>query len=249
MKRISLISLIFLSTWIFLNAGSSLPQNRNINYFSPSAFMIEAGFSLVFNSDTAVLAGNQSNFINFEETELSNIPILTKDKYITSSGHPVNLSILENDEVPSGYFLEIIKNPGRGTAEIEDNTITYTPSGDKKEYTDTIIYKVSSTDNSDRFSTGKAIVRVQSEEEKTSIEDFRVYPNPTSGFINVFLPGKVLMEYEVMIIDPSGQEILHKTNLYSSFPFRFNTENLSKGIYLVRILTDDESTVRKIVVN
>ena len=243
---ISFTALLVLLATLFSFGGIELPQSPENRLI----IAVKANYDIshFHDSDTTIVAENRQQFIN-NTIESAQALISQDDHFTISSKDPMNLNVLENDRLSKNFNLEIIQEPEIGSAEINDKSILYTPSGRNKVYTDTLTYRIALSENRDNYSTGIAVIDVQQEEEKPELEDFRVYPNPTNGFINVFLPGKILVEYEIVIIDPSGKEVVHKRNIYSSFPFRFNAENLEKGVYLVKIITEDDSITRKIIVN
>lgn len=236
-------------TWTFVNfiqAGSGNLQTEN-NLYSVDIYQMVISTGIII--DTSILAGHQA--INNENTVFinANKTKLRPDRFEAKSSVPLELQVLKNDDISMDFQLEIIGNPSKGSVSLQNKNIIYIPAEENKEYSDTIIYKVRAINDPEEYFISEAIVDFKPEKNGLSLEEFRVYPNPTSSYINVFLPGKKLVEYEIMIIDPSGKEILHKKNIYSSFPFRFDVENLEKGIYLVKIITENDSISRKIIVN
>ncbi|WP_264520104.1 S8 family serine peptidase [Flavobacterium sp. N1994] len=71
-----------------------------------------------------------------------------------------------------------------------------------------------------------------------------VYPNPTKGIVNVFIPS--LTETAIIkLYDIQGRQIISKeTNQVTT---SFGIENLQDGIYLVHIENDKDSITKKIV--
>jgi hypothetical protein len=246
MKTISLTLFLVLLTTFYLSARISVPLSSANRLVSSEKNKIEIKIVNYF-SDTTIVAQNGIQFIkqNYNQDR----PILIEnEKYTLASAETVKLPVLENRDISSKYQLKITGDPKNGSAKIDEQAINYTPSPKKESYVDTIFYQLGSTDNPDYKRTGKAVVEVNQKPDVPGLEEFRIYPNPTSGFINVFLPGKVLVEYDISILSPSGEEIFHQENIYSSFPFRFNAENLPPGVYLVRITTEDDALTRRITV-
>jgi len=83
---------------------------------------------------------------------------------------------------------------------------------------------------------------------QTILEEFRIYPNPTSSYINIFNPSRDFIEFSLKIMNSTGKEIYSRNNLYSSFPFRYNAENLEPGFYIIILSFDKTSISRKIMV-
>jgi hypothetical protein len=78
------------------------------------------------------------------------------------------------------------------------------------------------------------------EKEVNSNDDFNIYPLPVQNILNITgLPQTNL----VTILSSSGQVMLLKTNAFS----QIDTENLSKGIYILKIETDSGIYLNKII--
>ncbi len=249
MKKFSFISLMFLLACFFVNfiqAGTGNLQSENT---FQSVDIYEMILSAGIIVDTSILANSPAKKLESAIIRQSAKTQLRPDHFVVKTTDPIKLPVLENDDISVDFKLEIVGNPLKGTASVQNNNISYIPSEGKKRYSDTITYKVGSINDPETYFISKAIVDFKPEKNSPALEEFRVYPNPTSSYINVFLPGKGLVEYEIVIVDPSGKEILRKKNIYSSFPFRFNVEGLEKGVYLVQIITEDNSISRKIIVN
>lgn len=115
----------------------------------------------------------------------------------------------------------------------------------------TAIASINNKGKIDAYSEASRETKKPSPEElpiKNILEQFRIYPNPTSSFINIFNPSGDFIEFSVKIIDSAGKEIVSRDNLYSSFPFRYDAETLAPGIYLVVLSFDKTSISRKIMV-
>jgi hypothetical protein len=69
----------------------------------------------------------------------------------------------------------------------------------------------------------------------------RLYPNPAAGVLNVELDNQATLT----LINPAGSIILVKDHVKNT---ELNISNLSDGVYLLRIDTDNSSYVRKIIV-
>ncbi len=249
MNKFSYISILFLAFTSFANfvqAGTGNLQTAEILH---SVDIYEVFLSTGIMVDTTDLANHSATKNKKSNFSQSNGTRLNPDRFLLETAKPTLLPVLENDEIAMEFQMEVIKKPAKGKVNVVNKNLSYIPSGKVTEYIDTITYKVSSIHDPEIYFTSEAIVEYKGLKTGTLLENFRVYPNPTSSYINIFLPGKKLIEYEIVIMDPSGKEILHKKNVYSSFPFRFSVENLEKGIYLVNIITEEDSTSRKIVVN
>lgn len=80
---------------------------------------------------------------------------------------------------------------------------------------------------------------------ETKADELRVYPNPASSEIHISLAANGIKR--VSISNMMGQEVVPAIN--GEKTMSVNTANLSKGVYLLRILTDNGHTLsRKLVI-
>ena len=82
----------------------------------------------------------------------------------------------------------------------------------------------------------------------TSIEDnlpsavLAVYPNPTSGLINVEMNDYQGKSLSCIVYDSKGVEILRQAGLPGPFvKFEIDLSRCSQGIYILKVLSDDLS--------
>ena len=76
-----------------------------------------------------------------------------------------------------------------------------------------------------------------------------VFPNPTKDFINFKLVNANSSEnVNLDLYDLRGKKIFSQTNIFSSNSFVLDVSNLSKGIYSLKLTTDNFSSFKKIVV-
>lgn len=80
-------------------------------------------------------------------------------------------------------------------------------------------------------------------QEATSIEGLNLYPNPVSNG-KVYISTKNDSDKEIIIFDVLGKKVL-QTTISSK---ELNVSNLSPGVYIIRINTDEASATRKLIV-
>jgi phosphatidylserine/phosphatidylglycerophosphate/cardiolipin synthase-like enzyme len=178
-------------------------------------------------------------------------PVLANDYITLSEGSSINIPVTENDQIPSDFTIDITGEPTNGTAQLEsDHTITYTPDAGFNNNLDTISYKVCLVNNPSLCDSAFAVVLVQKPVGIPSelAGNVMVYPNPTSGYINVRIDNPQVTVKSIGITDISGRVILNRTDVYAGYPVRFSTENLVNGVYFVRIETSEGTINKKIVV-
>lgn len=79
-------------------------------------------------------------------------------------------------------------------------------------------------------------------------EKIEIYPNPSNGLFNVTL-GNFIPE-AITVYDLSGKIILTDKNVtISNYSYLLNLSNAATGIYFVKIVSDDQSVVKRIIKN
>ena len=74
-------------------------------------------------------------------------------------------------------------------------------------------------------------------------KSFNIYPNPTTGLLNVF--GNFNKETNVKVINNIGQVVLSFKTLTN---FTIDLSDLKKGLYFIKLKSDNESMTRSIIV-
>ena len=83
--------------------------------------------------------------------------------------------------------------------------------------------------------------------EELSTIDFSVYPNPTDGVINVIV-GDTPYDYTISVVDALGRQ-LYKTNSTDarSNSYEINLTDLVRGVYIVRIQSENDILTKKVI--
>jgi hypothetical protein len=82
----------------------------------------------------------------------------------------------------------------------------------------------------------------------------KVYPNPNPGnVLNLKLNNFQSGHYQVQLVNSKGRIILQKSIRFLKESSQFSTEllngqQLSKGVYFLRFLNENEKTLKKIIV-
>ena len=74
--------------------------------------------------------------------------------------------------------------------------------------------------------------------------DFSIYPNPSNGNFNINF-GLVKVKYSIEIYSSLGRKVHEKLNTYDT---TVSVSNLKSGIYMVKVLVNNETIVKTIVV-
>jgi hypothetical protein len=75
-----------------------------------------------------------------------------------------------------------------------------------------------------------------------------VYPNPTSKELNIQLPENIGNTIQIELINLTGKVIINQTfNTLGKNEISLNTEQLVNGIYLIKVLSQNQVFITKIV--
>ena len=92
---------------------------------------------------------------------------------------------------------------------------------------------------------GSRMAIKETKEIISTTNDFRIYPNPSNGEFNISFDNPK-GDYSIEIYSLIGQKVFEKEKTQSS---TVSVSNLQKGIYLVKIMKDSKSTIKKIEIN
>lgn len=82
-------------------------------------------------------------------------------------------------------------------------------------------------------------------EERNSLVN-AIYPNPSSGDLNIIFNNDVDGEVEISLSDPAGREVYHKT--VNSFSKKHFISNLCNGIYVLEVRHENHKHAYKVVI-
>lgn len=77
--------------------------------------------------------------------------------------------------------------------------------------------------------------------------DLDIYPNPATDHINLKVDTKNGNKFTLRIIDQLGRIIYEYTENSSQSTFKFDTSKFSSGVYVVSVVSDNETIVKKII--
>jgi len=79
-------------------------------------------------------------------------------------------------------------------------------------------------------------------------EEIMVYPNPTTGFVNVFISNPS-SRIDLSVINLQGQTVFtdHFSAKTGNLEKQFNLSGFAKGVYFFRIMSDQSTTVKKVI--
>ncbi len=78
--------------------------------------------------------------------------------------------------------------------------------------------------------------------------DIVVYPNPTKGIINADITLTSTSPLEVSVYNPLGQLVAEQSRSnFNSGIISFDFKNQPKGIYLVKVVANDQVKVQRVI--
>jgi hypothetical protein len=88
-------------------------------------------------------------------------------------------------------------------------------------------------------------------EEKSQEFGFELFPNPASGSFTINFDLEMSQNVYAELIDVSGKKLMELSNstfLSGQHKIEVDAENLEKGLYLIRLSTDEETAVKRLVI-
>jgi len=80
------------------------------------------------------------------------------------------------------------------------------------------------------------------------VETFQVFPNPTSGELNILIETERPTSMELKIYNLQGQKVIREvSNNTSRVDRKMDLSNLSAGVYFVHLTTPEGTQIAKIV--
>lgn len=80
------------------------------------------------------------------------------------------------------------------------------------------------------------------------VDDIRIYPNPTTGSVTLYIT-MPSSEINMSVIDVQGKTVYtdHFSAKSGNFEKQFNFSSLTKGVYFFRIISDQSTVVKKVI--
>jgi hypothetical protein len=77
----------------------------------------------------------------------------------------------------------------------------------------------------------------------------QAYPNPFADYIVINITGGIAGEYKLTMVDVSGKTLWTKSGLKTAGAFQqsVNTSNLQRGVYFLKVIQNNTSSVIKLV--
>ncbi|WP_340111267.1 T9SS type A sorting domain-containing protein [Maribellus mangrovi] len=170
----------------------------------------------------------------------------------------INIGSLDAQEYPHFYAVEgerkiwcsrRLKLQEKGIAVYENSNWIYYTTSNSELPSNTVNQIAIDADGTKWIATENGLASLKlatslSMELSAEEQSFSFYPNPTNDFLILKIPQK-MQNYTVEIVNINGQ-VLQSYNLNSNEK-RLNVSNLTVGVYLLRIQSDEHQVLKKFV--
>jgi hypothetical protein len=152
--------------------------------------------------------------------------------------NPLNNTITQNTGV-------LTANQGSATYQWYECPNTLLSGETNQSFTPTVIgdYKVEITLSTCTVDSACENVAVLGSEDFENITKFSIYPNPTSGLLNI----NTSFDGQFIIVNQLGQ-IVHSFKATSNIENVINVENLANGIYFVKEINETLINSQKLII-
>jgi len=118
---------------------------------------------------------------------------------------------------------------------------SYDSSGnrEKRIFIGTVL-KNASIESSTTFNEEKPLI------DNAGFGDIKIYPNPTKGNLVVEIPDLDLKTVRIMVFNLQGKQLVIK-NISPNSRTLLNMQNLSSGMYVLKIIAEQKSSEWKII--
>lgn len=156
--------------------------------------------------------------------------IIAKDNFIINSGatgtlQAVSVKLQEGFKVSSGASV----------------SISLLPAQQKSAFIGSPSFADNTNSNDSKFSN---IIKSSSEEIAINL-----YPNPSSGIINISLKGENRGYKSIRVIDVNGKIVLQSKIEANGQQQILNLSNKPKGVYIIHIIDSESTTYKRLVLN
>ena len=209
------------------NSGSVRNQTA-VPGFSPGIFTLSQSFRILpieLLSFTAIVTEDEKIKVSWSTAQEKNNAFFTLEKSIDG----INWS-------PIGLI------PGAGDSDI----VLYYDFIDESPVYGRQFYRLTQTDFDGTSETFKVVgVTIQSTNEKI---EYKVYPNPSTGFVKILSQNTNMEEAEITVLDSHGQ-IVRSLNGINGRLVEMDLTALPKGLYLIKIKNNHYWETKKVVIH
>ncbi len=193
--------------------------------------------SNLMDGDNEIILGySQKACIDYDrDTIIITIPSTPEtndDTFTTLFSEPIELNILNNDELPEAYSLSVVQNPQAGSVTIDgDQVVTYNPDN-RITGLISFVYEVCVTDCDNLCD--QATVTIQVGGDNDCLAPTIITPNDDNindRFVVPCLSGNSFPDSELIIFNQWGDEVYSSDNYDNSWAGTYDGKTLSAGTY------------------
>ncbi len=81
------------------------------------------------------------------------------------------------------------------------------------------------------------------------IDDIKLFPNPASESVSLSLPGNLQSEYNITVFDLNGKPVMQSHSKFMDDKIQLDISNITRGMYVVEIVSDSGIWRTKLVKN
>jgi len=173
-----------------------------------------------------------------------------------SSGICVGLMRIDHQQAANSMFAfgdDILTAKHDGLSQGEAMLFKVHAVSDNKEFELEINYEANAPNQGTYADHGISVVdmvKIKSAtatgESFANIPQLNIYPNPTSGLLNIALEGGTLDKGQILLNNLNGQMVLQQ-NFESSALIQLDLNKQPKGIYYLKIVAGDIVKIEKVV--
>ena len=114
----------------------------------------------------------------------------------------------------------------------------------------TVTYSVTTNGCTNAASQNATVQICTGIEENNFTQEITVYPNPTSGVFNIAIQNSNFNELLISIVDIQGKEVYNFVDktISPDYNKQIDLKNLAKGLYYIKLSTDADVKIQKLVI-
>jgi Secretion system C-terminal sorting domain len=234
---------------------------------TPSSAVVCAGKSVILSGAGATTYtflggdGSVTDGASFIPTATTTYTVIGTDdnncsskttRVVTVNAVPaMGITVTPSSSICSGTKI-ILTATGAALYSWSDNVsngIEFTPSG-TKTYTVTGTGTNTCTSKATKLVTVSACNGVGVNEFVAAVEEITIYPNPTTGSFNIVVTNASFTQLTISVFDITGKEVFSATdkNISGDYKRKIDLENLTSGMYYVRLFTGSDVKTKKLIV-
>ncbi|MFK5889418.1 MAG: M12 family metallo-peptidase [Flavobacteriaceae bacterium] len=233
------------TTTTYADAPIAIPDNSTVG--ATSTINVPNNITI---SDVNIGVNITHQWIGDIELNITSPSNKTVQLIASSSCAPANMSVIFNDDGNSALCNGAA--PGySGVIKPSGNLSDY--NGDNAQGVWTLFMEDQGQDDIGSLTSWNvevcSVASVPLAVENFGISSLNMWPNPTKGDLNISMLNQKLAQVNIQVIDVLGRRIkaFHFKNTSTVFNTKLSLNNLSKGVYSVRVIKGNKVSIKKII--